>query len=83
MRPKRNMFPADPVIAREAAKGDTVEDDMTTRFDHLPRRMTELGDNMLREEGRRPRISPVPDRQTEDGVSEHNATHTLPKPWWP
>ena len=38
---------------------------------------------MAREEGRRPVVSPVPDRPAEEEGREHNTNHKPPKPWCP
>ena len=64
----------------EAEKGDEVEDEMVKKADELCRRIEELEDKIVREEGRRPIVSPVPERPTEAELKEHNVTHTPPKP---
>ena len=56
---------------------------MTRRADDLVRRITELEEKIVREEGRKPITSPVPDRPTDKEVLDHNVTHTPPKPWCP
>ena len=56
---------------------------MEIRADRLHKRITELEDKLIREEGRRPIVSPVPERPTEEEVREHNVTHTPPKAWCP
>merc|ERR1739836_181639 len=70
-------------MATKAAEGQEVRDDMQERAEELVRRITELEDKLVREEGRRPIVSPVPNRPTEAEVREHNITHTPPKPWCP
>ena len=65
------------------AECDTVEDELAKRADNLKKRIEELEDKIVREEGRRPIVSPVPERPTEAELKEHNVTHTPPKPWCP
>ena len=60
----------------EVEGGDEVKDELVTRADDLLRRIKELEEKLIREEGRRPIVSPVPDRPTEEEVREHNVTHT-------
>lgn len=74
---------APPSPASAAAKGDTGNDDMERGADDLVRRIKEFEDEIVREEGRRQIISPVPNRPAEEEFEEHNATHTPPKPWRP
>ena len=61
--------------------GEEVKEDMIARADDLMRRIGDLEEKLVREEGRRPVASPVPDRPTDEEVREHNITHTPPKPW--
>ena len=61
-----------------AVKGDEGEDELTKRADDLMRRINELEEKLVREEGRRPVVSPTPERPTEQEVQEHNVTHTPP-----
>ena len=49
-----------PVQESEAVVGDVVEDEMEERAKKLLRRITELEEKLVREEGRRPITSPVP-----------------------
>ena len=56
---------------------------MQRRAEDLARRAEELEDIVVREAGRRPIVSPVPDRPTDEEVLEHNTTHSPPKPWCP
>ena len=63
--------------------GDSKEVEMAKKADDLVRRITELEDKLVREAGRRPVVSPVPERPTDEEVQEHNVTHTPPKPWCP
>ena len=56
---------------------------MQERAEDLMRRITELEEKLIREEGRRPIVSPVPHRPTDAEVQEHNVTHTPPQPWCP
>ena len=56
---------------------------MQRRAEDLARRVEELEEITVREAGRRPIVSPVPDRPTKEEVREHNATHSPPQPWCP
>ena len=67
----------------EAEEGDEVKDELVKRAEELDKRIGELENKLVREEGRRPIVSPVPERPTELEVKEHNVTHTPPKPWCP
>ena len=67
----------------EAEDDGVGRDELTERADDLMRRVRDLEESILRKEGRRPIVSPVPERPTEEEVREHNATHTPPKPWCP
>ena len=66
-----------------AVVGDKDKEELEKRAEDLVRRITELEDKLIREEGRRPIISPVPERPTDEEVLEHNVTHTPPKAWCP
>ena len=70
-------------MVSKAAESEGVRDDMQERAQDLLRRITELEEKLVREEGRRPIVSPVPEKPTEEEVREHNVTHTPPKPWCP
>ena len=59
------------------------DESLAKRAEQLVKRIEELEDKLIQDEGRRPIVSPVPDRPTEEEVEEHNATHTPPKPWCP
>ena len=56
---------------------------MQRRAEDLARRVEELEEIIVREAGRRPIVSPVPERPTEEEVREHNTTHSPPQPWCP
>ena len=83
VRPPQIAHTAGKLMANGAEVSESGQDEMTNRADDLLRRITELEDKLVREEGRRPIISPVPDKPTEEEVREHNVTHTPPKPWCP
>ena len=42
----------------------------------LQRRVKELEEELAADKGRRPIVSPVPDRPTDSEVLEHNVTHS-------
>ena len=69
------------------SNSNVVEEDeaavMQRRAEDLARRVEELEDIVVREAGRRPVVSPVPDRPIDEEVLEHNVTHSPPKPWCP
>lgn len=71
------------LMASESGVSESGKYDMIKRADDLVKRITELEEKLVREEGRWPVISPVPDKPTDEEVREHNATHTPPKPWCP
>ena len=87
VRPKADPDPLYPLNSgnREGGIGgvEEVEDDMVRRAEELTKRIEELEDQFVREEGRRVRVAPVPEKPTEEEVAEHNITHTPPKPWCP
>ena len=66
-----------------AGAATAVEDNMEKRAEDLMKRIEDSEAKIVREEGRKPIISPAPDRPTEDELKEHNTTHTSPKPWCP
>ena len=66
-----------------AGVGEQAEIEMTRRADDLMREISELEEKLMREERRRPIVSPVPDRSTDEEVREHKVTHCHPKPWCP
>ena len=63
-------------LRADEEQSEEVRDEMTKRADDLLRRINELEERIVREEGRRPIVSPVPDLPTEQEVLEHNVTHT-------
>ena len=65
VRPEHNTTNAD-IDEAKAAEGDEVEDELVRRADDLKRRIEDLEDKIVREEGRRPIVSPVPERPTEE-----------------
>ena len=83
VRPEHDAKPTYPLTTKEAAEGNEGQDDMERRAEELMKRITDLEDKLIREEGRRPIVSPVPNRPTEEEVREHNVTHTPPKAWCP
>ena len=83
VRPPNTELTLCPVKGSVAVVGDEGKDDMARRADDLVRRITELEEKLVREEGRRPIASPVLERPTDEEVNEHNITHTPPKPWCP
>ena len=52
----------------EEAECETVEDELAQRAEGLKRRIEELEEKLVREEGRRPIVSLVPERPTEKEV---------------
>ena len=56
---------------------------MQRRAEDLARRVEELEEIIVREVGRRPIVSPVPERPTDEEARERNATHPPPQPWCP
>ena len=68
-------------VASRSEKDEAEE--LVHRAEELTRRVEELEEKVIRDEGRRPIVSPVPDRPTEEELEEHNATHSPPQPWCP
>ena len=83
VRPQHFEVASISMAKREVEVSEKVGDNMQERADDLVRRITELEEKLVREEGRRPIVSPVPERPTDEEVAEHNLTHTPPKPWCP
>ena len=50
------------------------------RAEEFVKRSGGLEDKIIQEEGRRPIVSPLPDRPTEEEVGEHNVTHSPQQP---
>ena len=70
----------------QASRSSAGEDEavvMQRRAEDLARRAEELEEIIVREAGRRPIVSPVPGRLTEEEVREHYTTHSPPQPWCP
>ena len=82
VRPEADTKPTRPSTVNMAAGSDKGRD-MEERAEELVRRITELEEKIIREEGRRPIVSPVPERPPEEELREHNVTHTPPKVWCP
>ena len=55
---------------------------MEERTEELLKRVKEMEDRLTKE-GKRPIVSPVPDRPTDQEASEHNTTHSPPANWCP
>lgn len=71
IRPPDNAVPLNPRNSKEAsAEVSQVEPEMTDQ-------------NQKEQQGRRPIVSPVPERPTEQEVLEHNTTHSPPQAWCP
>ena len=64
-----------------AVAGEKVDSEMGRRAEDLMRRISEQENKIVREEGRRPIVSPVPERPAEEEVREHNVPLTPPKAW--
>ena len=71
------------LMTNAAGVGDKDADQMVERADDLLRRITELEEQLVREEGRGPIVSPVPERPIDEQVREHNVTHTPLVQWCP
>ena len=68
VRPQHDANPTVSLVEKAAAEGDKERDDMEERAEDLLRQITELEEKVIREEGRRPIVSPVPNRPSEEEV---------------
>ena len=58
--------------------GPNVEEQAAQQEERIEKVEKEAGND-----SRRPIVSPVPDRPTDDELREHNGTHSPPTPWCP
>ena len=81
VRPPKQLAPLQPVNLPSGHWEATMGRNLEERALELQRKVEELEERV--QGGRRPIISPVPERPTDEEVRKHYTTHAPPKNWCP
>ena len=81
VRPELNTPAPNPLSSNGPSGGDGIieKDELVDRAEDLTRGIQDLEEKLVLDEGRRPVVSLVPHRPTDEEVNENNPTHSPPQ----